>query len=47
VPLNDDCSINGQEFRVYPRWIKSFYGKGIEGLVCNGHIGKIAGLTPT
>ena len=33
VPLNDDYSINEEEFRVYLRWIKSFYGKGIEGLV--------------
>lgn len=45
VPLNDDYSINEQEFRVYLRWIKSFYGKGIEGLVCNGHTGEITGLT--
>ena len=45
VPLNDDYSINEEEFRVYLRWIKSFYGKGIEGLVCNGHTGEITGLT--
>ena len=45
VPLNEDYSINEQEFRVYLRWIKSFYGKGIEGLVCNGHTGEITGLT--
>ena len=32
-------------FRAYLRWIKSFYGKGIEGLVCNGHTGEITGLT--
>ena len=25
VPLNDDYSINEEEFRVYLRWIKSFY----------------------
>lgn len=31
VPLNDDYSINEPEFRAYLRWIKSFYGKGIEG----------------
>ena len=30
VPLNDDYSINEPEFRAYLRWIKSFYGKGIE-----------------
>ena len=41
VPLNDDYSINEPEFRAYLRWIKSFYGKGIEGLVCNGHTGEI------
>ena len=41
VPLNDDYSINEEEFRTYLRWIKSFYGKGIEGLVCNGHTGEI------
>ena len=29
VPLNDDYSINEEEFRVYLRWIKSFYGKGM------------------
>ena len=45
VPLNEDYSINEAEFRVYLRWIKSFYGKGIEGLVCNGHTGEITGLT--
>lgn len=45
VPLNDDFSINEKEFRVYLRWIKSFYDKGIKGLVCNGHTGEIAGLT--
>ena len=37
VPLNDDYSINEEEFRVYLRWIKSFYDQGIQGLVCNGH----------
>ena len=45
VPLNDDYSINEEEFRTYLRWIKSFYGKGIEGLVCNGHTGEITGLS--
>lgn len=45
VPLNDDYTINEEEFRAYLRWIKSFYGKGIEGLVCNGHTGEITGLT--
>ncbi|MBM6968888.1 dihydrodipicolinate synthase family protein [Pseudoramibacter alactolyticus] len=45
VPLNDDYSINEEEFRVYLRWIKSFYDKGIQGLVCNGHTGEITGLT--
>ena len=45
VPLNDDFSINEKEFRVYLRWIKSFYDKGIKGLVCNGHTGEITGLT--
>ena len=45
VPLNDDYSINEQEFRTYLRWIKSFYDKGIQGLVCNGHTGEITGLT--
>ena len=44
VPLNPDYSINEPEFRAYLRWIKSFYGKGIEGLVCNGHTGEITGL---
>lgn len=45
VPLNDDFSINEKEFREYLRWIKTFYGKGIEGLVCNGHTGEITGLS--
>ena len=45
VPLNDDYSINEKEFREYLRWIKTFYGKGIEGLVCNGHTGEITGLS--
>lgn len=45
VPLNDDYSINEEEFRVYLRWIKSFYDKGIQGIVCNGHTGEITGLT--
>ena len=45
MPLNEDYSINEEEFRVYLRWIKTFYGKGIEGLVCNGHTGEITSLT--
>ena len=45
VPLNDDYSINESEFRAYLRWIKTFYGKGMDGLVCNGHTGEITGLT--
>ena len=45
VPLNDDYSINEPEFRAYLRWIKTFYNKGIKGLVCNGHTGEITGLT--
>ena len=45
VPLNDDYSINEAAFRSYLRWIKTFYDKGIEGLVCNGHTGEITGLT--
>lgn len=45
VPLSEDGSINEQEFRVYLRWIKSYYDKGIKGLVCNGHTGEVTGLT--
>ncbi|WP_302121900.1 dihydrodipicolinate synthase family protein [Acidaminococcus fermentans] len=45
VPLNADYTINEPEFRAYLRWIKSFYNKGIEGLVCNGHTGEVTGLT--
>ena len=37
VPLNDDYTINEPEFRAYLRWMKTFYNKGIQGLVCNGH----------
>ena len=45
VPLNDDYTINEPEFRAYLRWIKSFYDKGFQGLVCNGHTGEITGLS--
>lgn len=45
VPFTADGKIDEQEFRVYLRWIKSFYDKGIKGLVCNGHTGEITGLT--
>lgn len=45
VPMNDDYTINEPEFRAYLRWIKSFYNKGIHGLVCNGHTGEVTGLT--
>lgn len=44
VPLNDDYSINEEEFRVYLRWIKSFYDDGIQGIVVNGHTGEVTGL---
>ena len=43
VPLNDDYTINEPEFRAYLRWMKTFYNKGIQGLVCNGHTGEITG----
>lgn len=45
VPLNNDDTINEKEFRAYLRWLKTFYGKGIEGLVVNGHTGEITGLS--
>ena len=45
VPLKDDYSIDEPAFRAYLRWLKTFYGKGIEGLVVNGHTGEITGLT--
>ena len=45
VPFNEDGTINEADFRVYLRWTKSFYDKGIQGLVCNGHTGEITGLT--
>ncbi len=45
VPLNDDDTINEKEFREYLRWIKTFYDKGIQGLVVNGHTGEVTGLT--
>lgn len=44
VPLNDDYTINEPEFRAYLRWMKTFYNKGIQGLVCNGHTGEITGF---
>ena len=45
VPLNDDYTINEPEFRAYLRWIKSFYGKGIEGPGLQRPYGEITGLT--
>ncbi len=44
VPLNDDYSINEPEFKAYLLWLKTFYDKGIQGLVVNGHTGEITGL---
>ena len=32
VPLNEDYSINEQEFRVYLRWIKSFTARASKAL---------------
>ncbi|MDR1017486.1 MAG: dihydrodipicolinate synthase family protein [Lachnospiraceae bacterium] len=45
VPLNEDYSINEEEYRIYLRWIKSFFDKGIQGIVVNGHTGEITSLT--
>lgn len=45
IPFNDDDTINEKEFREYLRWIKTFYNKGIQGIVVNGHTGEITGLT--
>lgn len=45
VPLNKDYSIDEPAFRAYLRWLKSFYDKGIGGVVVNGHTGEITGLT--
>ena len=39
VPMNADYSINEPDFRAYLRWIKNFYNKCIQGIVCNGHTG--------
>lgn len=46
VPLNDDYSINEQEYRNYIDWLLTFKDKGITGLVTNGHTGDISGLLP-
>ena len=45
VPLKEDYSIDEESFRSYLRWIKTFYDKGIHGIVCNGHTGEVTGLT--
>jgi 4-hydroxy-tetrahydrodipicolinate synthase len=46
VPLNEDYSINEQEFRNYIDWLLTFTDKGITGLVTNGHTGDITGFLP-
>jgi 4-hydroxy-tetrahydrodipicolinate synthase len=46
VPLNEDYSINELEFRNYIDWLLKFTGKGIAGLVTNGHTGEISGFSP-
>lgn len=46
VPLNEDYSINEQEFRNYIDWLLTFTDKGIAGLVTNGHTGEITGFLP-
>ncbi|HYH01702.1 MAG TPA: dihydrodipicolinate synthase family protein [Bacillota bacterium] len=47
VPLNEDYSINEQEYRNYIDWLISFKDQGITGLVTNGHTGEIAGFKPS
>jgi len=46
VPMNEDYSINEQEFRNYIDWLLTFTDKGIAGLVTNGHTGEITGFSP-
>ncbi len=43
VPLNDDYSINEKELRVYLRWLKSFYDKGIKDLSLTDTLAKSPG----
>ena len=46
VPLNEDYSINEQEFNNYMDWLLKFTDKGIAGFVTNGHTGEISGFKP-
>jgi 4-hydroxy-tetrahydrodipicolinate synthase len=46
VPLNEDYSINEQEFKNYMDWLLTFTDKGIAGFVTNGHTGEISGFMP-
>lgn len=46
VPLNEDYTINEQEFRNYIDWLLTFTDQGITGLVTNGHTGEISGFNP-
>ena len=44
VPLNQDFSVNEEEFRSYIRWLSSI--PDIDGLVANGHTGEITSFSP-
>ena len=46
VPLNEDYTVNENEFRNYLDWLLTFKDKGITGLVTNGHTGEIYGWNP-
>lgn len=44
IPLNNDYSINEDEFKSYLKWFTKF--DGVEGIVTNGHTGEITSLRP-
>jgi 4-hydroxy-tetrahydrodipicolinate synthase len=46
VPLNEDYSVNEEEFKNYLDWLLTYKDKGIAGFVTNGHTGEIYGWTP-
>lgn len=46
VPLNEDYSVNEQEFKNYMDWLLTYADKGISGFVTNGHTGEISGWDP-
>ena len=46
VPLNEDYSVNEQEYKNYLDWLLTYSDKGITGFVTNGHTGEMYGWNP-